>query len=105
MHYIKGDNNIAADHISRCLIMYKLFKYDLILIKKFQDEDTKIQEYLKANKFQTIKINDFNIITEYQKRIIIPENYSYSLIKQLHIYFGHPGVNKFYETIKIYLNF
>ncbi|KAF9754381.1 Retrovirus-related Pol polyprotein from transposon gypsy, partial [Nosema granulosis] len=104
--HIKGSENTAADHISRCYLLRSQkkdnFYYDIPKIKRLQDNDPYIQSIL-TTKSQQIRLHSRGIYTDEKDRILIPDEYAENLLEQLHIHLGHPGLHKLINSIRHYL--
>ncbi|KAF9758300.1 Transposon Ty3-G Gag-Pol polyprotein, partial [Nosema granulosis] len=107
LEYIKGATNTVADHFSRCLILGEkekdCFRYNLPTIKRLQKEDSVIQNLIQNNS-KLIRKHETNLYVDSRNRLLIPRNYADKLLKDLHIYLGHPGVNKTFKSISKYLS-
>ncbi|KAF9760655.1 Transposon Tf2-9 polyprotein [Nosema granulosis] len=105
LEYIKGEENVGADLLSRCLltkiaavptqinpIMEKIGR------KRIEDFPMQMQGLSRSEMFP-VTIQDVYFMTDRQQRIIIPEDCEKQIIQQAHEILVHPGINKLTKTL------
>ncbi|KAI5152754.1 hypothetical protein ENBRE01_2980 [Enteropsectra breve] len=89
LKYIPGQQNIAADTLSRCMSIT-------------ENNHNNIEAWIK-NAQQTLQDTQQPLF-DHKNRRIIPQSSSLELTTQLHNYFSHPGTSQLRATINRFLN-
>lgn len=106
IRYIKGEDNKAADALSRLNLkaedkdliyaVEEIFPLATKVIAAHQGKDTKLQESLKSkpDQYQSMEIEDISIIQTKKNQYVIPTSLVPEVLEFYHVTLNHPGATK-----------
>lgn len=101
VEYVRGSDNVVADHLSRSVNQITIDVFDLTAIAKLQDSDQEV--LLFADRLKSFPLNDkVNIlcdVTTMTPRPFVPQSARFSIFRSLHD-LAHPGINGSLKLIK-----
>ncbi|MGL5707932.1 MAG: reverse transcriptase domain-containing protein [Aeromonas sp.] len=105
LKYKKGTNNIAADVLSRVLIIKEADNYQEEIIKLIftGQKEANFRQYLQKVPYTEVVISNLSIyVTKKSGKILIPDKIAENLIIRLHKKLEHPGICTLYKTASKY---
>ncbi|MGL4850739.1 MAG: reverse transcriptase domain-containing protein [Clostridium sp.] len=107
LSYIKGEENIGADLLSRCLLTSARTEnlnsnYVTDIIYKDYQPNSQRKHIQGVPISETIPKNfhGTSVLTDQRNRIIVPETNERAFLSHIHGLLAHPGLHRFYNTIK-----
>ena len=104
MEHASGQENAAADHLSRVALGKKKCTQfvDLKELSKAQKDEEILKSADAQEKYHKIVVEDTELFVDEKERIYVPKELFKRFVETLHKKLGHPGPNKLYKTIWSY---